>query len=318
MTDFSSAPTDLFPDTGPAAAGPSGVMEVIAADRALAESEAGRRGRRRRRGKGIMFWMAVGWIGLVAFCAIFADYLPFVRSYSKIYPAFKKPPSTTFWFGTDKIGHDVFARTVYGARLSLAIAGASIILGLFFGGIFGLAAGYYRRKVDTVISTGVDIMLAFPALILLLAITAFLKPSARTVILALAILSIAPLTRIVRANTMVYSQREFVLAAKSLGAKDRRILFREVLPNIVPAMLAFALTGLAVLIVAEGALAFLGQSVPPPIPTWGKLIDDGRQDLETAWWISLLPAAVMFLTILAFNIMGDVLAKRFDIREAVA
>ena len=121
-----------------------------------------------------------------------------------------------------------------------------------------------------------------------------------------------------RANTLVYSQREFVLAAKSLGAKDRRILFREVLPNIVPAMLAFALTGLAVLIVAEGALAFLGQSVPPPIPTWGKLIDDGRQDLETAWWISLLPAAVMFLTILAFNIMGDVLAKRFDVREAVA
>jgi len=317
MTDFSSVPTDLFPDTGPAAAGPAGVIEVIAADRALAEAQAGQPRRRRQR-KGIMFWLSVGWIALVTFCAVFADYLPFVRSYSKIYPAFKKPPSTTFWFGTDKIGHDVFARTVYGARLSLAIAGASIVLGLFFGGILGLAAGYYRRKVDTVISTGVDIMLAFPALILLLAITAFLTPSARTVILALAILSIAPLTRIVRANTLVYSQREFVLAAKSLGAKDRRILFREVLPNIVPAMLAFALTGLAVLIVAEGALAFLGQSVPPPIPTWGKLIDDGRQDLETAWWISLLPAAVMFLTILAFNIMGDVLAKRFDVREAVA
>jgi peptide/nickel transport system permease protein len=316
MTDFSSTPTDLFTDTGPAAAGPAGNIEVIAADMALAQTPAERR--RRRKGKGVLFWMAVGWIALVAFCAIFADYLPFVRSYSKIYPAFKDPPSTTYWFGTDKIGHDVFARTVYGARLSLAIAGASIVLGLFFGGLLGLMAGYYRRKVDTVISTGVDVMLAFPALVLLLAITAFLKPSARTVILALAILSIAPLTRIVRANTLVYSQREFVLAARSLGAKDRRILFREVLPNIVPAMLAFALTGLAVLIVAEGALAFLGQSVPPPIPTWGKLIDDGRQDLDTAWWISLMPALVMFLTILAFNIMGDVLARRFDVREGVA
>jgi peptide/nickel transport system permease protein len=315
MPELSSSPTDLFADSGPAAAGPAGVLEVVAADMALAQTPAQRR---RRQGKGVLFWLAFGWIALVTFCAIFADVLPFVRSYSKIYPAFKKPPSTEFWFGTDKIGHDIFARTVYGARLSLAIAGASIILGLFFGGLFGLMAGYYRRRVDRVISTGVDIMLAFPALILLLAITSFLTPSARTVILALAILSIAPLTRIVRANTLVYSQREFVLAAKSLGAKDRRILFREVLPNIVPAMLAFALTGLAVLIVAEGALAFLGQSVPPPIPTWGKLIDDGRQDLDTAWWISLMPAAVMFLTILAFNIMGDVLARRFDVREAVA
>jgi peptide/nickel transport system permease protein len=316
MTDFSSTPTDLFPDTGPAAAGPAGVIEVIAADMALGQTPSARR--QRRKGKGVLFWMAFGWIALVAFCAIFADYLPFVRSYSKIYPKFKDPPSTEFWFGTDKIGHDIFARTVYGARLSLAIAGASIVIGLFFGGLLGLMAGYYRRRVDSVISTGVDVMLAFPALILLLAITAFLTPSARTVILALAILSIAPLTRIVRANTLVYSQREFVLAAKSVGARDRRILFREVLPNIVPAMLAFALTGLAVLIVAEGALAFLGQSVPPPIPTWGKLIDDGRQDLDTAWWISLMPAAVMFLTILSFNVMGDVLARRFDVREGVA
>jgi peptide/nickel transport system permease protein len=274
---------------------------------------------RRRRGnkKGVMFWIALGWIVTITFCAVFADYLPFVRSYSKIYPAFKKPPSTTYWFGTDKIGHDIFARCVYGARLSLAIAGAAAILGLLFGAIFGLIAGYYRRRIDTAISTGVDIMLAFPALILLLSITSFLGASARNVILALAILSIPPLTRIVRANTLVYAQREFVLAAKSLGAKNRRILVREILPNIVPAMLTFALTLMAVLIIAEGALAFLGQSVPPPVPTWGKLVADGQQDLANAWWISLLPATVMFLTILSFNILGDVVAKRFSVREGV-
>jgi peptide/nickel transport system permease protein len=316
MPELSPSPTDLFPDIGPAAAGPAGALEVVAADMTLAATPSGRR--RAKRGKGVIFWIAFGWIALVTFCAVFADYLPFVRSYSRIYPAFKQPPSTTYWFGTDKIGHDIFARCVYGARLSLAIAGASIVLGLFFGGILGLVAGYYRRKADTVVSTATDIMLAFPALILALVITAFLGHSARTVILALSILSIAPLTRIVRANTLVYSQREFVLAAKSVGAKDRRILFREVLPNIVPAMLAFALTGLAVLIVAEGALAFLGQSVPPPIPTWGKLIAEGQQDLDTAWWIALMPALVLFLTILAFNIMGDVLARRFDVREAIA
>jgi peptide/nickel transport system permease protein len=316
MPEPSSSPTDLFPTAGQAFAGPAGALEVVAADAELAATPAARRVR--RRGKGVLFWLAFGWVVALTFSAVFADFLPFVRSYSRIYPAFKKPPSTEFWFGTDKIGHDIFARSIYGARLSLVIAGASIVLGLFFGGILGLIAGYYRRKADTIIGVGVDIMLAFPALILALAITAFLGHSARNVILALSILSIAPLTRIVRASTLVYAQREFVLAARSLGAKDRRILFREVLPNIVPAMLAFALTGLAVLIVAEGALAFLGQSVPPPIPTWGKLIAEGQQDLDTAWWIALMPAAMMFVTILAFNIMGDVLARRFDVREAVA
>jgi peptide/nickel transport system permease protein len=315
MPELSSRSSDIFSDAGPAVAGPSGIGEVMAADMALAQLPSERR--RRRKGKGVLFWMALGWIVVVTFCAVFADYLPFVRSYSKIYPAFKQPPSTEFWFGTDKIGHDIFARCIYGARLSLAIAGSAAVLGLLFGAIFGLIAGYYRRKADTAISTGVDIMLAFPPLILLLSITGFAGASARNVILALAILSVPPLTRIVRANTLVYTQREFVLAAKSLGAKDRRILVKEILPNIVPAMLTFALTLMAVLIIAEGALAFLGQSVPPPIPTWGKLVAEGQQDLATAWWISLLPAAMMFVTILSFNIMGDVVAKRFDIREGV-
>lgn len=264
----------------------------------------------------IGFWLAVIWIVALAFCAIFADWLPFVKSYEALdVRALKKPPSGDHWFGTDALGRDVFSRSVYGARLSLTIAGLSIVIGLFFGGLFGLISGFYRRKVDSVISTATDIMLAFPALILALAIVTFRGRSAQNVILALSILSIPPLTRIVRASTLVYAEREFVVAARSLGAKTRRVLFREILPNVVPSMLSFALTGLAVLIIAEGALAFLGQSVPPPIPTWGKLIEDGRKNLADAWWISLMPAAMMFLTILAFNLMGDVLAKRFDIRE---
>jgi peptide/nickel transport system permease protein len=318
MPEPSSSSIDLFGGgTGVAAAGPSGQEMVIAADMGLAQTTAGRR--LRKQGKGVMFWLSLGWVVALTFCAVFADYLPFVSSYSKIDPkAFGQAPSASHWFGTDKIGHDIFSRCIYGARLSLAIAGVSIILGLFFGGLLGLLAGFYRRKIDTVIVTGMDIMLAFPALILALSITAFIGHSAKDVILALSILSIPPLTRIVRASTLVFAQREFVLAAKGLGAKNRRILIREILPNIVPAMLSFALIGLAVLIIAEGALAFLGQSVPPPVPTWGKLVDDGRQDLDTLWWISLMPALMMFLTILSFNIMGDVVAKRFDVREAVA
>jgi peptide/nickel transport system permease protein len=273
---------------------------------------------RPRRSLRIAFWLASIWIVALAIVSFFADYMPFVQSYSAIdATALKQPPSLDHWFGTDNIGRDIFSRAIYGARISLTIAAVSIVVGLTIGAFLGLLAGFYRKGVDPVISTVMDVFLAFPALILALAIVTFRGQSEANVILALSILSIPPLTRIVRASTLVYANREFVLAARSLGAKTRRVLFREILPNVVPGMLSFALTGLAVLIIAEGALAFLGVSVPPPIPTWGKMIQEGRTDLDTAWWISLMPAAMMFVTILAFNTLGDVLAKRFDIRESL-
>jgi peptide/nickel transport system permease protein len=273
----------------------------------------------RRKKFRVSFGLSIIWIAIVVFCAVFADVLPFVSRYDKRFPGqFRKPPSMKHWFGTNKVGFDIFSRTVYGARLSLLIALSSIVFGLVIAATLGLMAGYYRKRVDTVISTCMDIMLAFPALVLTLAITNFLGHSANWVVFSLTILSIPPLTRIVRASTMVYSQREFVLAAKSLGAKDGRILFREILPNVVPSMVSFALTGLAVLIIAEGALSFLGQSVPPPVPTWGFLINDGRENLKDMWWVSIMPAIVMFLTILSFNLIGDELSKRFDIKESLA
>ena len=139
------------------------------------------------------------------------------------------------------------------------------------------------------------------------------------IILSLVILSIPPLTRLVRANTIAYAQRDFVVAARSLGAKGSRILFREILPNIVPTLLTFALTGLALLIVAEGALAFLGLSVEAPAPTWGAMISAGSEGLRNGeWWPSLMPALALFLTVLSINLLGDVLAQRFNRREAIA
>jgi peptide/nickel transport system permease protein len=270
------------------------------------------------------FWLASGWVLLVAFLAVFAAVLPFIQDPSEISAEFKAAPSADHWFGTDNIGRDIFARVVYGGRMSLLIAVGAITIGLAFGGLFGLMSGYYGKRTDRVISAGADVLLAFPALILTLSLVSvlgerpwFADKRAWLVIASLAILSIAPLTRIVRANTLVYSQREFVTAARSLGAKNGRVLAREVLPNVVPAMVSFALTGLAVLIIAEGALAFLGQSVKVPTPTWGLMINEGRENLDDAPWISMMPAAVMFLTILSFNLIGDVLSKRFDIRESL-
>jgi len=302
-------------------AGPGGIYIEAADDIARTAGEVETVGRHRRTLE-IGFWLASIWILIVAFLAIFAPVLPFIDSPKKISADFKAPPSMEHWMGTDNIGRDIFSRVVYGGRISLTIAGAAIVLGLVVGGFFGLISGFYGKRTDRAVSTGTDILLAFPPLILTLAITSFLgvehaDKRGYFVILALAILSIAPLTRIVRASTLVYSNREFVLAARGLGAKNKRILFREVLPNVLPSMLSFALTGLALLIVAEGALAFLGQSVQVPTPTWGLMIFEGSKDLESAWWISMMPAAYMFLTILAFNVLGDVLSKRFDIRESL-
>ena len=200
---------------------------------------------------------------------------------------------------------------------------------LLLGTILGMIAGYFRGWADVVIENVTNVMLAFPALLLAIFLVTFFNPpdstgSATTrplwpIITSLVVLSIPPLTRLVRANTIAYAQRDFVVAARSLGAKGSRILFREILPNIVPTLLSFALTGMALLIVAEGALAFLGLSVEVPVPTWGAMINAGSEPLRNgAWWIALMPALVMFLTLLAINLLGDVVSQRFHTREAIS
>jgi peptide/nickel transport system permease protein len=274
---------------------------------------------RPRRQFSLALTFSVTWLALLTFCATFASSLPFVKSARKITPHLHRAPSWQSWFGTDKLGRDIFTRAIYGARTSLMIAGLSISIGLIIGGTIGLVAGYYRKKLDYLTSLAVDIMLAFPPLILALAIVSVRdNRGVAEVVVALSILSIAPLIRVVRAQTLVYAQREFVLAAKGLGARNGRILFREVLPNVVPSMLTFALTGLAILVVAEGGLAFLGLSVGPPRPTWGGMINDGYQDLDKYPWIALFPCGMLFLTVLSFNLLGDQLSKRFDIKESLA
>lgn len=322
-----------------------------------AVADGGSPGKRLRKRGRVTKWLAIIWLVALTVTAIGASWVPWVKSDCSQFAdrnecsthvigsplKLEKPPSWAVWsdsalptfpgsverhgiMGTDTNGFDIFSRAMFGARNSLMIGFFSIVFGLLIGGLLGLAAGYYGKRVDKVIDTVMNIFLAFPALLLAIFIVGFFNDSSTDaarnrsiwpIIVALVILSIPPLTRLVRANTILYSQREFVLAARSLGASNRRIVFREILPNVVPAMLTFALTGMALLIVAEGALAYLNLSVNAPNPTWGAMIYAGQRKLETAWWISMMPAATMFLTILSINLLGDVLSERFRVRESI-
>lgn len=270
---------------------------------------------------GFMFWVAVTFLVLLFFAAVFAEILPIKDPTETFRGTSDDGPSAEFWFGNDGAGRDIFSRVIYGAQVSLIISTIGTVLALLLGGIVGLAAGYYRGRVDTIITTFTDATLVIPPLILALSLILFLDNGATRRILILIVvfvlLSIAPIGRVIRASTLVWSEREFVLAAKTMGARNGRIIFREILPNVAPALISYSLIIMAGLIVVEGAVAFLGLSVPPPTPTWGDMINKGRGDLDTAPHISMMPAMTMFITVLALNFVGDKLQERFEPRESV-
>jgi peptide/nickel transport system permease protein len=271
---------------------------------------------KQKRRFGPFFWLAVIWLVLLVFLAVFAPVLPFVDDPNEFFPdAFRTTPSAEHWFGGDAIGRDLFSRVVYGGRVSLTVGVASIAIGMFIGGTLGLIAGYFRNSSDTLITAVANILLAFPPLILALALVSFMGQNLRNVIIALAVLSIPSLTRITRAATLTFSQREFVMASRTLGASHWRVITREVLPNVVPPMASFALLAIAIVIVAEGALSFLGLSVEAPTASWGGIINEGRDILDEAPHVALIPCAVMFVTLLALNYVGDKLQQAWNVRE---
>ncbi|TMM13257.1 MAG: ABC transporter permease [Actinobacteria bacterium] len=259
--------------------------------------------------------MSVGWVALVILLAVLANLLPLDDPNGIGSSLPKQSPSLQHLLGTDSLGRDIFSRIIFGARVSLIVGFTSIFIGMVVGGTLGLIAGFYRGPLDAIFDGASTVALAFPALVFLLAIVAAVGQSLFTVVVSIGILSIAPLFRIVRANTIVYAQREFVLAARALGARRIRIMAREILPNVLPTALSFALVAVAIAIVAEGALAFLGLSVRPPTPTWGGMISEGRTSLEQDALICLWPSLALFFTVLALNFAGDRLRSFFEIRE---
>ena len=264
---------------------------------------------------GLLFWCALGWIALVVLAAVLAGWLPIAGPADMDILARRKGPSAQHWLGTDGFGRDVLARLIHGARISLSVGLLAPVIGLGIGGTLGLLAGYFRGRFETLVTGSVDVVLAFPPLILAMAVTAYAGQSIMNLTLVLGFLGIPAFTRVARAATLTFSSREFVTAARALGAGHARIILRELLPNVALPVGAFFLLGVAVTIVVEGALSFLGLGVPPPAPSWGVMIGEGRESLEFAPALAFIPAAMMFLTVLAFNLVGDTLRALTDPRQ---
>jgi peptide/nickel transport system permease protein len=282
----------------------------LSSDESVAEAPV-RQGRR----LGPLFWMAIGWMILVFAVAIFADVLPLPSPTDMDMLEKRAPFSMAHWLGTDGLGRDELSRLIYGARISLAVGICAPIIGLTFGGALGMLAGYFRGRFESLVVGSMDVLLAFPPLILALAVTAYLGQSIPNLTFILGLLSVPAFMRVARAATLTLARREFVIAAQALGATHTRILLRELLPNVMLPLFAFFLLGVAVIIVVEGALSFLGLGVPPPISSWGSMIGEGRQSLEMAPRLAFIPAIAMFLTVLSFNLVGDTLRALTDPRQ---
>ena len=270
---------------------------------------------RRTRRLGPLFWMAVGWTICVLAAAALANLLPLPSPTDMDMLERRAPISALHWFGTDGLGRDELARLVYGARISLTVGLCAPVIGITIGGALGMLAGYFRGRFETLVVGSMDVLLAFPPLILALAVTAYLGQSILNLTCILGVLGIPAFMRVARAATLSLARREFVIAAQALGATHARILLRELLPNVLLPLLAFFLLGVAVTIVVEGALSFLGLGVPPPISSWGSMIGEGRESLEITPRLAFIPAITMFLTVLSFNLVGDTLKALTDPRQ---
>lgn len=268
------------------------------------------------RGFGPGFWIATAWLIIVAFCALFADLLPVRDPLDPVIANRLNGPLTTNLLGADGLGRDMLARLVHGSRVSVVIALTAVSIGMIIGGTLGILAGYFRGHFERALMAVLDTILAFPWLVLLLALVAFIGQSLFAIAAAIGFLWIPAYARVARANTLSVVQREYVLAAHAMGASTARILFREVLPNVILPVLAYGLVAMGLVIIVESALAFLGLSVEAPQPTWGGMISEGKRHLATSVHVALVPSITMFLTVLSLNYVGDRLRSRFDVKES--
>ncbi len=221
-------------------------------------------------------------------------------------------PSRTFLLGTDNLGRDILVRIAYGARISLLVGVVSTLLAVVTGVVVGLVAGYSGGAVDTVLARFMDVVLSFPFLLFAIALVAVVGPSLRVAILVIAFFSWAAVGRVIRGQTLSLREREFVEAARSLGASNLRIMFVELLPNLTAPILVYTTLLIPVAIVFEATLSFLGLGVVPPTPSWGGMLADSLQYYQVAWWFVLFPGLALLATTLSFNLVGDSVRDALD------
>ncbi|MFJ7974885.1 ABC transporter permease [Peribacillus sp. NPDC096379] len=254
-------------------------------------------------------------LGIVLFFMIIAVFAPLLAPYGineQELSIRNNPPSPEHWFGTDDFGRDIFSRVLYGARISLWVGLVSVSGSVIVGCFLGIIAGYYGRWIDTVISRIFDIMLAFPSILLAIAVVAVLGPSLQNALIAIAIINIPNFGRLIRSKVLSVKQEEYIMAARAVGMSDGRILFHHVLPNSLAPIIVQATLAIATAIIEAAALGFLGMGAQPPQAEWGKMLADSRQYIIQAPWTVLFPGIAIMLTVLGFNLMGDGLRDALD------
>jgi peptide/nickel transport system permease protein len=265
------------------------------------------------RARGLRLWLPAGFLVLMlGACFVWPNIYPVPNPVrGSVLQAGLPPLSPGHIFGTDPVGNDVFSRILYGGQISFEVGFAVTAIGLVVGSLLGIAAGYWGGAADTIISRVLDVLIAFPALVLALAIAEGLGPSEVHVIWALSVFSIPAFGRIARGATIALREQTFMLAARLSGTRGWRVILRHIMPNVTPQLMTFSLLGVGVAIILEGALSFLGFGIPLPEASWGSMIAQGQQTLSASPDLVLIPSAFLFATVVSLNLVGDALRERW-------
>jgi peptide/nickel transport system permease protein len=312
VADLARTGTDQSPraDLGTELAGEGAAIAVLGIAQ---ENEAELRAQKKL---GVFFWVCVGWVTLMILLAIFASILPLDNPTALVATPFLGP-SPSHLLGTDDLGRDMLSRIIFGSRPTLVISFASIGIGLVVGGTAGMLAAYAGKVFDTVANAIAFVIISFPPLLAILVIVAFWGRNLFKLTVIFAVASIPQLFVVIRATSLSYVNRDFVTAARTMGARTPRILLKELLPNVAPAGLSYGLIGVATVAIIEGSLAFLGLSIPEPNPSVGNIISEGIPYLQnnSDIWITLFPCIYLFLLLVSISFIGDRLRARFDVRQ---
>jgi len=250
-------------------------------------------------------------LGVIALCASWLA--PFAPNHYDLEQILQSP-SFQHWLGTDDLGRDVLSRLIYGARVSLSVGFVAVGIYVAIGIFLGALAGYYGGWIDILLSRAIEVMMCFPTFFLILAVLAFVGPSIYNIMIVIGVTQWTGIARLVRGEFLKFREREFVLAARQIGASNFRLIFKHILPNSLAPVLVSASFGVASAILTESALSFLGFGVPPEVASWGAILSDSQSYMDVAWWLTLAPGLAIFLTITAYNLVGEGLRDAIDPR----